>query len=391
MLARILCVDDEPNVLQAFERQFRKQFQIQTALGPEIGLKTVIEQGPFAVVVSDLRMPGMNGNEFLARVRQIAPNTVRIMLTGQADLSDAITAVNQGNVFQFLTKPCPSEMLARALNGAVEQHNLITAEKELLEQTLLGTIGVLSEILSLVNPSAFSCAQRIRSYARHIAHKLELPNPWQYELAAMLSQIGCIGVPPEIIQKKYQAQPLEPSEQEAFSAHPKVGQDLLAKIPRLQNVAGMVARQNADWQSFRTDAPSLGGNLIRIALEFDRQTLSGVAAEDVLAWMRSRKQYNQTFVDALAEVQIGQEKAVARLVKLAQLKTGMVVNSDVRTKTGLLLIAKGQEVTQSAVACVNRFANTVGIVEPISVLGPDPSSFEAPNLESLASFLPTAV
>src|ERR1700730_10145589 len=113
MLKRILCVDDEPNVLQAFERQFRKQFELHTAIGPERGLQAVAENGPFSVIVSDLRMPGMNGIEFLTRAKLMAPDTVRVMLTGQADLNATIAAVNQGNIFQFLIKPCPSDTLVR--------------------------------------------------------------------------------------------------------------------------------------------------------------------------------------------------------------------------------------------------------------------------------------
>src|SRR5450631_170470 len=152
VLRRILCVDDEPNVLHAIERQFRKRFEITIALGPDLALREIAERGPFAVVVSDLRMPGMDGVQFLARVRQISPDTVRIMLTGEADFSAAIEAVNQGNIFQFLSKPCPAEMLGRALDAALEQHALIMAERELLERTLTGSVEVLSEILSLVNP-----------------------------------------------------------------------------------------------------------------------------------------------------------------------------------------------------------------------------------------------
>jgi DNA-binding NtrC family response regulator len=139
----------------AMERQFRKQFEIRTAVGPVLGLQAIAEAGPFAVVVSDLRMPVMDGVEFLTRVRAISPDSVRVMLTGQADMDAAIAAVNQGNIFQFLTKPCPAATLTRALNSALEQHRLITAERELLEQTLRSSVGVLSEILSLVNPLGF--------------------------------------------------------------------------------------------------------------------------------------------------------------------------------------------------------------------------------------------
>src|SRR5579872_3708327 len=195
MTKQILCVDDEINVLQAFERQFHRRFELFTAQGPERGLEQLEKSGPFAAVVSDLRMPGMDGIEFLRRVREQWPDTVRIMLTGQADMNASIAAVNQGNIFQFLTKPCPADMLGRALETAIEQHRLITSERELLEQTLRGSIGVMSEILSLVHPVAFSRASRVRRYVLHLVKQLKLENGWQYELAAMLSQIGCVAVP----------------------------------------------------------------------------------------------------------------------------------------------------------------------------------------------------
>lgn len=105
MAEKILCVDDEVNILLSLQRQLRKQFQMESALGPEQALAAIESDGPYAVVVSDLQMPNMNGLELLAKVRDMSPETVRIMLTGQADLDTAIAAVNQGNIFRFLTSP----------------------------------------------------------------------------------------------------------------------------------------------------------------------------------------------------------------------------------------------------------------------------------------------
>jgi DNA-binding NtrC family response regulator len=98
----------------------------------------IANKGPFAVVVSDLRMPRMDGIKFFSRVPETATDTVRIMLTGNADLSSAVMAVNEGIIFHFLTKPCPSETLVRMLNNALKQHKLIAAERELSEQTRRG-------------------------------------------------------------------------------------------------------------------------------------------------------------------------------------------------------------------------------------------------------------
>src|SRR5581483_10002591 len=265
MTNKILCVDDEPKILEAFERQLRKQFDLQTAAGPEKGLQAIAENGPFAVVVSDLRMPGMNGIEFLSRVRQTAPDAVRIMLTGDADLSAAVMAVNEGNIFQFLTKPCPADMLARSFQAALKQNQLITAERELLEQTLQGSIGVLIEILSLVNPTAFSRTHRIRRYVRHLAEQLKLADRWQYELAGTLSQIGCVVVPPEVMDKCHLRGSLTLHEQEILSSQGSVARNLLAKIPRLGKVAQMVAEQTSPWNGADSSDPVLiGAQLLRV-------------------------------------------------------------------------------------------------------------------------------
>lgn len=118
---RILFVDDDYRVAEAYKRILRKEFLIETALGGEQGLEAIINQGPFDVIVSDLRMPHMDGNEFLSRVKEMAPESIRIMLTAHADLETAIEAINKGNIFRLLTKPCAPEMLAEALDEALEQ------------------------------------------------------------------------------------------------------------------------------------------------------------------------------------------------------------------------------------------------------------------------------
>jgi len=364
-------VDDEVNLLQAIERRFRKEFEIQIAPGPEPGLSAIEKDGPFAVVVSDLRMPVMSGIEFLTRVAKISPNTVRVMLTGQADLPDAIAAVNQGQVFRFLTKPCPPETLVRTLGAALEQYRLVTVERELLEKTLHGAIGVLSEILSLVNPPAFGRANRIARYVRHMARKLNLPEAWQFELAAMLSQIGCVTVPPDVLDKFYAAEPLSPQEERTLSSQSALGYHLLAKIPRLEAVAAMIAGQNTAWhRRTGTEAVANGAHLLKVALDFDELLVRGADAESALARMRASKDYHTAFLAALEEVQVETFASESRMVDLGQLRTGMIIKVDVRSKSGLLLLASGQEVTQSAIARLKSFSWTTGVVEPISVMMP---------------------
>ncbi len=133
---RVLCVDDEPQVLAGLGQALRRRFDVTTAEGGLEGLRALTQAGPFTVVVSDFRMPGMNGAEFLRRVRNVAPDTIRILLTGQASLEDTISAVNEGYIFRFLGKPCPTPDLIKALDAAVEQARLVTRDRELLESKL---------------------------------------------------------------------------------------------------------------------------------------------------------------------------------------------------------------------------------------------------------------
>src|ERR1035437_5080035 len=138
MSEKILFVDDDPNLLASCERMVRRQFQVETAEGGEAGLAKLASHGPFAVVVADRQMPRMDGIEFLAAVRKSAPDTIRIMLTGNADLEGAIRVVNEGNIFRFLTKPCAPEILGKAIEDALTQYRLVTRQTKPLHQKLKG-------------------------------------------------------------------------------------------------------------------------------------------------------------------------------------------------------------------------------------------------------------
>jgi FixJ family two-component response regulator len=370
MRANILFVDDEPKILQALERQLRKHFSMETAVGAEQGLRAVSNRGPYAVVVSDLRMPEMDGIQFLARVREISPDSVRVMFTGHADVTAAIAAVNEGNIFRFLTKPCPPESLRNALNAALEQYRLVTAERELLGKTLNGSIRVLTELLSLVNPLAFSRAYRIRRYVRHMAQKLGLADLWEFELAAMLSQIGCISVPPEVLDKVYASEELSPAEQEVLDSHPQLGCDLLAHIPRLETVAQIIAGQQCrPGVAARSDRASMGAQLLRLAIDFDEAAVGSATGKSAVSRLRAYKiGYDPSLLAALESVKFSELDQEERVVNVSDLSADMILNQDVRAKNGVLLMAKGHEVTYPVIVRLRSFARTVGVVQPFSVL-----------------------
>ena len=134
--AKILIVDDDPAVLDGLRRTLGRCYDLETALGPQEGLHALTEHGPFAVIVSDLRMPGLSGVEFLRRAKDIAPQAVPLMLTGHGDLDTAMEAINEGQIFRFLTKPCPPSILQRSLEAALAQYRLAAADRELLRMTM---------------------------------------------------------------------------------------------------------------------------------------------------------------------------------------------------------------------------------------------------------------
>ena len=170
----VLIVDDDANLLAGLRRQLRGRFTVVTATGGEEALASLEQGEPPAVILSDMRMGGMSGVETLGRFKEKAPDTVRLMLTGNADLQTAIEAINNGHIFRFLTKPCPQDVLEAGLNAALRQHRLIMAEKELLEQTLAGSVKVLTDMLAMVAPESFARSGRMRAWLRKVVADLRL-------------------------------------------------------------------------------------------------------------------------------------------------------------------------------------------------------------------------
>jgi response regulator RpfG family c-di-GMP phosphodiesterase len=378
MSERILLVDDEPSILQGYQRLLRNEFKLETATNGEEALQAFSMNGPFAVVVSDMRMPGMDGIQFLGKVKSRDPDTVRIMLTGHADIETAVHAVNEGSIFRFLTKPCNKEVIAKTLTAALMQYRLVTAEKELLEKTLSGSIHVLTEVLSLINPAAFSRSVRLRRYVRKVAEKLRLKQLWRFEVAAMLSQLGCVTLHPETIDAVYAGQKLPPEEQARYDAHPSVASDLLRNIPRMEPIAWMIYHQNRP-QSSDMNAPDpetaqtmiFGAQIIHLTLGFDELLCRGINKGAAIQELeRVNPGVDKRIILALRELEPETDQAEFRNCSIEELARGMILNQEVRTQSGLLIVAKGQEVTYPLILKLKNFYEKGAIGGTVSILLP---------------------
>lgn len=386
MAEKILFVDDEPNVLQSMQRQLHNRFKVRTAGSADEALRILKEEGPFAVIVSDMRMPGMNGIELLARTKDLYPDMVRLMLTGYADQETAMEAVNSGQIFRFLTKPCPQSTFVIALALALRQHRLIIAEKELLHKTLKGSIHVLSELLSVANPLAFSAGLRIQDAVVQIAAALHLPNLWQYEIAALMSQIGCITLPVDILNKVYAGVNMTQEERELFSNHPLVGASLLEKIPRLENVTTMIGLQQQRFDAYLTkpgpagaEEVVIGAQILKAVIDFDQHLMRGMSRGEAFGALRRQSgAYNPKVLAALAAVKFEEQRQVLSL-SVAQVSVGMVAMEDIVTKNQVLIIPKGLTITWPMLQGLLNFSRKVGVVEPVRVMIGQPREEDQPS------------
>jgi FixJ family two-component response regulator len=376
MSKRVLFVDDEQNVLDGIRRQLRNRLDIETANGAAAGLAVIESKGPFAVVVSDMRMPEMNGARFLAKVNEIAPDTVRMVLSGQADLDSTVAAVNEGHIFRFLMKPCDTEKLIQSINCGIDQYNLVNAERHLLENTLNATVKVLLEVLGLINPAAQRRAAQIQKYAESASKALKPPDPWKYQLAAMLSQLGCVALPPETLSKVYGGQALSDEENKLYRSHPEVAGKLLGQIPRLEDVAAMVAGQlrtpakelaTGDVKSWNPQ--QLGAAILWTAVRLDQFVEEGRSVHYAINQVMQLAPHlpKQITAGMLTAPVTGGGRRESRTLAVEELGIGMILEAEVLSAKGIRLVPKGVEITASLLGRLSTIARGVGVTEPIQV------------------------
>jgi response regulator RpfG family c-di-GMP phosphodiesterase len=361
--ASILLVDDEVAILDGLRRQLRKKFDVHTANGGAEALE-LMKSKSFAVVMSDMRMPQMNGATFLAHVRSLYPNVVRILLTGQADTQAAIAAVNEGQIYRFLTKPCPPEVLLDEIGSAVELNRLVAAEKELLGTTLRRTVEALIATLSLAQPTAFGRAVRITRTVAELAGALGIDEPWDLEVTAMLSHLGAVTLPSNVLEKIDTGRPLSKDEAQMASRVPEVSRKLVAAIPRLEGVAEAIGWQRVryDGKASPLDAPRgadlpLGARILRVAVDFEEGTSQRPAVHDTLdAMSGDAGAYDPRVLEALLGLHGQREiQGEPREIDIDDLEPGMVVFDEILTSDGLLLIARGTVVTDPLILRLENY------------------------------------
>ncbi len=265
---RILLVDDEQAVFDGIRRQLYKTHDLTYAASGVEALAMLESSGPFAVICSDMRMPGMDGASLLAEAARRHPDTVRVMLTGNADQETAVEAINKGRIYGFLTKPVTRETLAATLDGALRLHAVTTAEKDILERTLAGSIRILIEILAATLPEIFGRTTRVRDLCRVLGGMVEV-NRWRLDMAALLGAIGWTTLPGKLIEKYRLGANLGVDEADMVARVPEIGARLIANIPRLGPIADIIRQQRHRYDG----ADAAGGTPVGTALSIEARVL----------------------------------------------------------------------------------------------------------------------
>jgi hypothetical protein len=316
----------------------------------------------------------MDGAALLAQVMALYPNITRILLTGEPGRDAAVNAVNRGNIFRFLTKPCAPDTLKNAVEAGVIQHRVLNAEREILQETVIGCIKALIDVLAMTSPVAFGRANRVKRLAMEFSAACGSPEYWQLEAAAMLSQVGYLSLPTELVEKLYYGETLSADEQVLVGAAPEVAIRLLEHIPRLEPVLQILnALAWTDEQIARLGDGTIGlaTRTLSMMLEYDTLVTQGHAIDTAIQTLRSHAaRYGAPLIERFAShLGAGSSDREVREMPLRAVQPGMAIMQDLRTSMGTLLVPRGFEVTPTFMERIRNYGPDL-LAEKIKVLVP---------------------
>ncbi len=435
--AHVLFVDDEENILNSLRRLFHRlpEWECHFALGPKAAIRVLTEHN-IAVIVSDHRMPEMSGAELLAIIRERRPNTVRMMLTGQANLHDVERVVNAGEVFRFILKPWRDAELIEAVRSAV-RHFLLRQENEFLrrqteqqnielknlnvslesrveerteqlrdalhtakslngrlEQSLRDSLMCLFSFVEQANPRMGAHCRRVADLARKMAAALGMAdaNRWEVETTALLHDVGKLGLPAYLSEKDLSL--MRPEEEFVYRLHAHEGAERLRSIGSIAGICVAVAqhheRYNGSGFPDHLDRSQICDAAYVVGIcDFYDNLVSQIYEDRVYHLQEARrtiemtadKEFPQRIVSAMLSVLTDEERALIRRdaikVSLQNLASNMRLARNLYTVSGTLLLAENGRLTRKAIARIRALTKVDRIAGDIFVYyGEDPAEGE---------------
>ncbi|MBI5599081.1 MAG: response regulator [Deltaproteobacteria bacterium] len=398
----ILFVDDEENIRNALYRLFRREgYNILIAGGGVEGLELMLKNR-VSLVISDHRMPGMEGVEFLRRVKERSPDTVRIMLTGYADLASTMNAVNESEVHRYITKPWDDVALKLTVRDLLDRHELKDENRRLLEVTrrqnkelaelneglerkveertrqlresFFNFIKTSAGLMELFDSHLGGHVKRTAGLSREMAVGMGLHGREVavIEAAALLHDIGLIGVPKGILRKGEDA--MNDAERFIFRQHPALGQETIASTPDLRQVALLIRSHHEEWSGggypdgLKAEEIPMGSRIIAAASRFD--DLSAGGRRSAIEGLKGGRgvEFDPDAVNCLVETMEGKrEEAGVEDIPFSRIAGGMVLAGDIMTKSGKLLLPMGSAITAALIERLRNFHAIDPIVDKISI------------------------
>ena len=418
----ILCVDDEPSILSALRRLFRTRgLQVLCAESGQAGLD-LLETETIDLVISDMRMPEMDGVVFLEHVRQRKPDILRLLLTGYADIASITGAINRGEIYRYIAKPWDDNDIILTVQDALERSALVKEKKRLealvlahneqlkalnaslevkveartaelkrsnaalhganerLKANFLTSIKMFTAMIELRDTRLAGHTRRVADTARRLALALALDNKQVQEVfvAGLLHAVGMVGFDDELLKAPVAS--MTPRQLEVFRNHPSRAEQLLMPLAELKLTVDIIAAQleHFDGSGYPQGSAgkhiALGARILAVAADFDSLQLGlleprQLSPQDALQAIRrgSGHQYDPAVVDVLLEICQGQRReerpvsaATSKAVTTRDLVVGMVLASDMTSPSGLLLLAAGHVLDEAVISKISNFERSIG-------------------------------
>ena len=358
---KLLCVDDEESILRGFQLNLRKNFDLHLASDGQEGLEVFKREGGFAVVLSDMRMPRMNGAEMLAAIKAIDPEVVTVLLTGYTDFESAMAAVNEGNVFRMLSKPCPPETLNKVLCDAVNQYDLICSKRILLDKTLRGAVDALAQSLATIQPLFFGRAQRVRRLSNMLTEILQMNDAWRVDVAAVFSQLAYLSLPAHISKEVYHREKLSPEIKVMLRELPEETLKIVDLIPGLEEVRGILERIDIQPKFETNDVTGLrlGASILRLALDYDYYKEQGHQDLLILKTFESRLEtYDPKVVEALSKhINNNASSFTMNEIHSKDFKEGMILAEDLLLQENMLIASSGADIDRHLLKVIRNYTS----------------------------------
>jgi response regulator RpfG family c-di-GMP phosphodiesterase len=365
----IMVVDDNPANLQLLEYMLLQQgYEVRSFPRGRLALAAAYQEPPDLILL-DIKMPEMSGYEVCEQLKS-SPRLsgIPVIFISALDaIEDKVKGFQSGGV-DYISKPFQFEEVQARVESHVKLRRALQAEQDLLARTLGGVVETLWELVQLTSPGLAIRSGAIRDIMLRITKRTEIRDPWQYELAAMMCLMGCITLPDEVFERAYRGQDLSPDEDRMFHAHPERAARLLSNIPRLEVVAEIIrGQQRAEAEPSAMEPSRQGAHMLHLALELDRRIYCGVASSSVLAELRLLGRFDSRMLDALEGYSPAKAEFEVRGIPIRELRAGMVLEKDVLSHGGNLILKEGTILTETWIERLGNFARALGAQKLVDV------------------------